>query len=59
MLDQNSQSFENALDKLSLVAHALRFLSSQQEGTDLGALLQLLGINLEKCLLALDPPTPQ
>lgn len=59
MLKRNSLTLEDALNKLSMVVHTLRYISSQEEGSDLGALLQLLGFDLEECLLALDPPSPQ
>lgn len=59
MLNRNSLNLEDALNKISMVAHTLRYISSQEEGSDLGALLQLLGIDLEECLLALDSPSPQ
>lgn len=59
MLERNQLNLENALNKLALVAHTLRYISSQEEGSELGALLQLLGIDLEECLLALDSPSPQ
>jgi len=59
MIKRNQPNIENALNKLALVAHTLRYISSQEDGSELGALLQILGIDLEECLLALDPPSRQ
>lgn len=56
MLNQKNLSTEDALNKLSLVAAALRLLALLQEDSDLGALLQLLNTDLIDCLLTLDPP---
>ncbi len=56
MLDRKTITHDEALNKLSLVAHSLKFISTQKEGTELGSLLELLGYNLAECLLALDPP---
>jgi len=59
MHKRNSPTHDEALNRLSLIANALRYISAQAESTELAALLQLLGQDLEESLMALDPPSNQ
>ncbi|MCJ2164639.1 MULTISPECIES: hypothetical protein [unclassified Pseudodesulfovibrio] len=56
MLEQKQITIDDALNRLSLVAHSLSFLAEQNNGTNLGALLTLLEYRLQECLMALDSP---
>ncbi|SOB60555.1 protein of unknown function [Pseudodesulfovibrio profundus] len=59
MLDPHPQDLKDSLNKLSLVAHTLRFLAEQNESNDLGAVLKLLEQTLSENILALDTPSKQ
>ncbi|BCS89983.1 hypothetical protein PSDVSF_32250 [Pseudodesulfovibrio sediminis] len=45
---------DQALNRVSLVVHSLRYLSNQLERVGLAALLNLLANDLDACLEALD-----
>lgn len=54
MLERKHLTEDEALNRLSLVAHALALLADSM-GADIGAALNLLARNLDDCLAALDP----
>lgn len=45
---------DQALNRVSLVVHSLRYLSTQLEGAPFASLLRLLADDLDACLEALD-----
>lgn len=47
---------DQALNRLSLVAHSLRYLAEHLDYAGIGSLLAVLADDLEGCLQALDKP---
>ncbi|WP_419787334.1 hypothetical protein [Pseudodesulfovibrio sp.] len=58
-MTNRNQKKEDALNKISRVAATLFYIAANEENTDIGAILHLLGTNLEECVWVLEPPSNQ